>query len=92
MGKSLRSKTKRAYRHKKREDSDYAVNEAARLARLSAKLASVAGIQGKDEEEMIDHDAEGDEGAVENVNGGVEEQGMCALHSSILHIYRTGKT
>ncbi|KAG6820439.1 hypothetical protein H0H93_000435 [Arthromyces matolae] len=39
MAKSIRSKTKRSYRNKKREDSVYAANEAARLHRLNAKLA-----------------------------------------------------
>lgn len=40
MAKSMRSKVKRTFRRVKREEggSDYAINEAARLARLSAKL------------------------------------------------------
>ena len=41
MAKSTRSKVKRAYRAKKREDGVYAAIEAARLQRLSAKLAEV---------------------------------------------------
>ena len=41
MAKSTRSKVKRAYRAKKREDGVYAAIEAARLQRLSAKLAAV---------------------------------------------------
>jgi hypothetical protein len=58
MGKSIRSKTKRAYRHKKREDSDFAVTAAARLARLSAKLANAAGVRGEaDAEEPAADDA-----------------------------------
>ncbi|KAG6335305.1 hypothetical protein ID866_3789 [Astraeus odoratus] len=40
MAKSLRSKTKRAFRAKKRESGVYAATEAARLHRLNAKLAT----------------------------------------------------
>lgn len=42
MAKSTRSKVKRAYRAKKREDGVYAASEAARLKRLSSKLKGVA--------------------------------------------------
>jgi hypothetical protein len=91
MGKSIRSKTKRAYRHKKREDSDFAVNEAARLARLSAKLAAVAGVQAKahGEEPAM---GEGAEGAPDGAIG--DEAGMCsaiAVHisSECLMIYHS---
>ena len=41
MAKSTRSKVKRSFRAKKREEGVYAANEAARLQRLSAKLAAV---------------------------------------------------
>lgn len=41
MAKSTRSKVKRHYRAKKREEGVYAAVEAARLERLSAKLAVV---------------------------------------------------
>ncbi|KAK0206313.1 hypothetical protein DFS33DRAFT_1313892 [Desarmillaria ectypa] len=41
MAKSLRSKTKREFRSKKREDGIYAATEAARLHRLNAKLMAV---------------------------------------------------
>ncbi|KAK0191190.1 hypothetical protein F5146DRAFT_1047409 [Armillaria mellea] len=41
MAKSLRSKTKRDFRSKKREDGIYAATEAARLHRLNAKLMAV---------------------------------------------------
>ncbi|KAI9574927.1 hypothetical protein HD554DRAFT_128409 [Boletus coccyginus] len=41
MAKSLRSKSKRSFRSKKRESGKYAVAEAARLNRLNAKLAVV---------------------------------------------------
>jgi hypothetical protein len=42
MAKSTRSKVKRQWRAKKREDSVYAVTEAARLHRLSQKLKNIA--------------------------------------------------
>lgn len=41
MAKSLRSKTKRTFRRIKREDSAYSVAHAARLDRLSSKLAII---------------------------------------------------
>ncbi|KNZ74419.1 hypothetical protein J132_06931 [Termitomyces sp. J132] len=41
MAKSIRSKTKRTFRNKKREDSVYAVTEAARLHRLNSKLTAI---------------------------------------------------
>ncbi|KAG6886070.1 hypothetical protein C0993_004060 [Termitomyces sp. T159_Od127] len=41
MAKSIRSKSKRTHRNKKREDSVYAATEAARLHRLSSKLAAI---------------------------------------------------
>ena len=41
MGKSIRSKTKRFYRAKKREDSVYAAVHAARLNRLHRKLKDI---------------------------------------------------
>lgn len=41
MAKSTRSKVKRAFRAKKRQDGVYAVTEAARLQRLNLKLCKV---------------------------------------------------
>ncbi|KAF4619814.1 hypothetical protein D9613_005583 [Agrocybe pediades] len=41
MAKSLRSKTKRAFRSKKRESGVYAAVHAARLQRLNQKLVSI---------------------------------------------------
>ena len=38
MAKSLRSKTKRSFRAKKRSDGIYAATEAARLQRLNSKI------------------------------------------------------
>ncbi|KAG6911643.1 hypothetical protein DXG01_007893 [Tephrocybe rancida] len=40
MAKSIRSKAKRTFRNKKREDGVYAATEAARLHRLNAKLVA----------------------------------------------------
>jgi hypothetical protein len=77
MGKSIRSKTKRAYRHKKREDSDFAVTAAARLARLSAKLANAAGVRGEaDAEEPAADEAPVDGEGAETT---VTEQGEFLL-------------
>ncbi|KAJ6539155.1 hypothetical protein B0H19DRAFT_960515 [Mycena capillaripes] len=44
MAKSTRSKVKRSFRSKKREEGIYAATEAARLNRLHAKLSSVASM------------------------------------------------
>lgn len=78
MAKSTRSKVKRTYRAKKREDGVYAAIEAARLARLSAKLKAVASLPTEDEEaegEGDRADAEGDE-VMEDVDAeGVEGEG-----------------
>ncbi|PBK72818.1 hypothetical protein ARMSODRAFT_880721 [Armillaria solidipes] len=58
MAKSLRSKTKRDFRSKKREDGIYAATEAARLHRLNAKLMAVIS---KDKDGDIPlEDAEGE--------------------------------
>jgi len=43
MAKSIRSKTKRAFRAKKREDGVYAVAHASRLQRLHAKIDAIVG-------------------------------------------------
>jgi hypothetical protein len=42
MAKSTRSKVKRSFRKAKRNDSIFAVTHAARLGRLSQKLAAIA--------------------------------------------------
>ncbi|TRM68377.1 hypothetical protein BD626DRAFT_481526 [Schizophyllum amplum] len=49
MAKSLRSKVKRSFRNKKREEGVYAATEAARLQRLNSKLRNT-----------IERDADGD--------------------------------
>jgi hypothetical protein len=56
MAKSLRSKAKRSFRAKKRTEGAYAVADAVRLNRLSAKLAKVAQTTPL----MDDEDAEDD--------------------------------
>ncbi|KAK7470876.1 hypothetical protein VKT23_002292 [Stygiomarasmius scandens] len=58
MAKSLRSKVKRDFRSKKREAGVYAATEAARLARLNAKLLSTVS---KDKKEFAGKGAEVDE-------------------------------
>jgi len=42
MAKSTRSKVKRSFRKAKRDDSIFAITHAARLGRLSQKLAAIA--------------------------------------------------
>ncbi|KAL4265635.1 DUF2423 domain-containing protein [Pleurotus pulmonarius] len=57
MAKSTRSKVKRSYRHKKREEGVYAATEAARLNRMNAKLLAVAAApKPQVEEERDDED------------------------------------
>ncbi|WOO82679.1 uncharacterized protein LOC62_04G006162 [Vanrija pseudolonga] len=62
MAKSLRSKTKLAARRRKAHESHYAVANAARTARISAKLLNKDGGE--------EQDAEGDDKMAE---GGEEE-------------------
>ncbi|PIL36798.1 hypothetical protein GSI_00488 [Ganoderma sinense ZZ0214-1] len=50
MAKSTRSKVKRHFRAKKREEGVYAATEAARLHRLSMKLKTLAAQEVEDEE------------------------------------------
>ena len=54
MAKSTRSKVKRAYRAKKRDDGIYAAVEAARLERLNAKLRAVCDAPKVDDIETPD--------------------------------------
>ncbi|KAH9943088.1 uncharacterized protein BXZ73DRAFT_97146 [Epithele typhae] len=49
MAKSTRSKVKRHFRAKKREDSVYAAVEAARLHRLNSKLRALVSLSGKED-------------------------------------------
>src|ERR1700722_6745520 len=59
MAKSTRSKVKRSFRSKKREEGVYAATEAARLHRLNAKLTSIAMKNNLQEEEQGDGDSLG---------------------------------
>ncbi|KAF9076420.1 hypothetical protein BDP27DRAFT_1357883 [Rhodocollybia butyracea] len=59
MAKSLRSKVKREFRSKKREDGVYAVTEAARLHRLNAKLRSAVSKDKDGDEVLKDETVEG---------------------------------
>ncbi|KAI0752244.1 hypothetical protein BC629DRAFT_1297202 [Irpex lacteus] len=60
MAKSTRSKVKRQWRAKKRNDSVYAVTEAARLHRLSQKLKTIVQTDAEGDYEVEDATAEGE--------------------------------
>ncbi|KAG6833776.1 hypothetical protein H0H87_001208 [Tephrocybe sp. NHM501043] len=60
MAKSIRSKAKRTFRNKKREDSVYAATEAARLHRLNAKLVGVVS-QGREGDSHVPVMEEGED-------------------------------
>ncbi|KAL1409051.1 hypothetical protein Q8F55_005875 [Vanrija albida] len=66
MAKSLRSKTKLAARRRKAHESHYAVANAARTARISAKLLNKEGGE---------QDAEGDDKMAEEAEGEDTEMG-----------------
>jgi len=55
MAKSLRSKVKRDFRAKKREQGVYAATEAARLHRLNSKLKAIVDAE-KPEREQQEED------------------------------------
>lgn len=63
MAKSLRSKVKRAFRAKKREEGIYAATHAARLQRLHAKIDAIAAAPKPVHDEVLEdvENAEGDE-------------------------------
>lgn len=67
MAKSLRSKTKRSFRNKKREEGIYAATEAARLNRLNEKLVAAAK-----------KDKDGD-APIDDAKEGHESLGLCSL-------------
>lgn len=81
MAKSTRSKVKRAFRAKKREQGVYAATEAARLARLHQKLRGIAStdadgdVRVEDAEEIQDDAAQADEPSTENTPQ-VQGEGM----------------
>lgn len=81
MGKSIRSKSKRAFRGKKREEGVFAATEAARLARLHAKLAAVASADKDGDAPISDAPAE-NEGAEEDREAAAE--GRCLLELGLL--------
>ena len=66
MAKSLRSKTKRAFRRIKREDpkSDYALKDKIRIQRLNEKLKVLKAVDGS-EEDVVDEREESDDIAAE---------------------------
>ncbi|KZT26940.1 hypothetical protein NEOLEDRAFT_1240607 [Neolentinus lepideus HHB14362 ss-1] len=53
MAKSLRSKSKRAFRSKKREVGVYAATEAARLNRLNQKLVALKAADPEDFKDVL---------------------------------------
>lgn len=74
MAKSLRNKAKTAARSRKREEGEYQVHHAARLARLSEKLlkgnsnkdqiaegSASAAKEGEDDEESMEVTKDGEE-------------------------------
>jgi hypothetical protein len=69
MAKSTRSKVKRAFRAKKRTEGVYAATEAARLARLNAKLSTLRA-KSPSTEEVSGED-------IEDAEGDIGMQGAC---------------
>lgn len=67
MAKSLRSKVKRAFRAKKREDGIYAATHAARLQRLHAKIDAIVAAPKPIRDEVLED--------AEDVRGDGEVQG-----------------
>jgi len=62
MAKSLRNKAKTAARSRKREEGEYQVHHAARLARLSEKLLKTNSNKDQIAEGSTAADAEGEDG------------------------------
>ena len=65
MGKSTRSKVKRHFRAKKREEGVYAATEAARLHRLNMKLKGIASADKEGDVELEDAETDGTVNAVD---------------------------
>jgi hypothetical protein len=61
MAKSLRSKAKRSFRAKKREEGVYAAAAAARLHRLNAKLLQVTKVDKEGDVKVNDAEEDKDE-------------------------------
>ena len=79
MAKSLRSKVKRAFRAKKREEGVYAAVHAARLERLHAKIDAIVAAPKPVRDEILED--------VENVEGDdeVQEEEMAGEHEPDLN-------
>lgn len=75
MAKSIRSKVKRVFRAKKREDGVYAATHAARLQRLHARIDAIAAAPKPVHDEILE-DAE-DIGGDEEVQQEEEIVGEC---------------
>lgn len=82
MAKSLRSKSKRSFRSKKRESGKYAAAEAARLNRLNAKLAAV---KEKDRSSVAPLDTEDMVEAAEDQQGSYDSEALFAC-LGLLHL------
>jgi len=92
MAKSLRSKVKRAYRAKKREDGVYAATHAARLQRLHAKIDAIVVAPKPIHDEILgDEDAEGDIDIPEEEQMAVDPQ-PTASGSDTMDIDKTSKS
>ena len=74
MAKSVRSKTKRSFRAKKRTEGVYAVAHAARLQRLHAKIDAIVAAPKPALDEVLED--------VENADGGEEVQEEMAAGES----------
>lgn len=86
MAKSLRSKTKRAFRAKKREEGVFAAAHAARLQRLHAKIGAIVAAPRPTHDEIL-QDAENAEGG-EEVRGEEMAGGyQPAFYSSLIHTH-----
>ena len=73
MAKSLRSKVKRAFRAKKREDGIYAATHAARLQRLHAKIDAIVAAPKPIHDEVLEDAEDFRDGEVQ----GEEMAGEC---------------
>jgi hypothetical protein len=81
MAKSLRSKSKRAFRRIKREDpkSDYAIRDKIRVARLSEKLKVLKDVSDS-EEDVEEQQEEGHDG--DNAMAGIEAEASTSTTTS----------
>lgn len=84
MAKSLRSKSKRAFRRIKREDpkSDYAIRDKIRLQRLNEKLKVLTPVERSDDEGFLDDDDDEEENAEMQEDGVEGEEGSSSKPSA----------